>query len=319
MVKTYGRMVNESLPNGIHYDYTQDEFEQIRQTEFPQLKSKIISHLDSLWTNQLPSKGQELDATIYLDSAASPPHAKSILENFSKEVSSQLFSNPHSRSLPSQRTADRIDNVRKRILKQLFGLDAQKSNFWDVVFTSGATDGLKLLSQTFPFSPQNGYAYLKQAHTSLVGIRASALKANANVFPLDLHQVPTWLNTAPPSSLFAYPAQCNVTGQRITLGLCQTVKRKLPECKVLIDGAAQLSTTPIDLSGMDIELAPDFIVCSFYKIFVRIHTTSESRVPTQLYVQIRVILRVSVVYWLNDLRVPRCRNRISVVEPLMAY
>lgn len=71
-------------------------------------------------------------------------------------------------------------------------------------------------------------------------------------------------------TLAAYPAQCNATGARLGLELGRRIKRRAPNTAVLLDAAAYLSTSVLDLGAVPIDEAPDFVVCSFYKILVRL-------------------------------------------------
>jgi molybdenum cofactor sulfurtransferase len=64
--------------------------------------------------------------------------------------------------------------------------------------------------------------------------------------------------------LFAYPAQSNMNGRRLPLKWCEMARRKA-STYTLLDAAAYVSTTPLDLSNVD--AAPDFTVISLYKIF----------------------------------------------------
>lgn len=106
--------------------------------------------------------------SIYLDYAASPPAPPSAVKSFLADISTTLYSNPHSRSTSSVRTAVAIDRVRSRVLAELFGLSQESSNSWDVVFTAGTTAALKLVGDAFPWrrgeTPAR-FRYLRQSHT----------------------------------------------------------------------------------------------------------------------------------------------------------
>jgi molybdenum cofactor sulfurtransferase len=167
--------------------------------------------------------------------------------------------------------------VRERILSELFRLPDARHADWDVIFTSGATAGARLIAEAFPWSSQEeggsssgGFFYTKQAHTSLVGIRGAASSAGAPVTALDNeeHALDVLPSNADSNVLFAYPAQCNATGRRISLDLCRRVKRIFPHVCVLVDAAAYLTTAALPLDALPLDEAPDFVVCSFYKIFV---------------------------------------------------
>jgi molybdenum cofactor sulfurtransferase len=156
-------------------------------------------------------------------------------------------------------------------LRVLFGVKNPQDRKWDLVFTSGATAALKLVGETFPWNgPSSRYRYLKDLHTSLVGIRECALAKGATVESLDLKDIGLGDRDDNTHSLWAYPAQCNVTGSRLGLGMARELKRN-NNAAVLVDAAGYLSTSVLDLDSIPYEEAPDFLVCSFYKIYVRIH------------------------------------------------
>lgn len=234
------------------------------------------SDFSQLISDEYPS----LTDTVYLDHAASPPPSSSALHSFASALTTTLYANPHSQSPSSTITAIEIDRIRARILHELFGVNqdgAIGGNSWDVVFTAGATAALKLVGETFPWNRNARYRYLKEAHTSLVGIRGCALAKGASVESMELSDVDRFLrNKDSPNSkqttLWGYPAQCNVTGSRIGLQLARALKRQ--NQIVVVDAAAYLSTSVLDLGSVPYDEAPDFIACSFYKIYVSLNHSS---------------------------------------------
>jgi molybdenum cofactor sulfurtransferase len=143
------------------------------------------------------------------------------------------------------------------------------------VFVANATAAIKLVGEGLrdycdAIEGRLRYAYHKDAHNSLVGVREFAGAENTRVFGYD-SEVDEWLNT--PSStttstdsnditLFAYPGQSNMTGQRHPLHWLKGAK-KLPNTYTLLDAAALATTKQLELSWW----APDFTAVSFYKIF----------------------------------------------------
>ena len=149
-----------------------------------------------------------------------------------------------------------------------------------------------------------GYEYLVESHTrcvpfplshsyrtradmphlahSLVGLRGTALSRNS---PVAAHRTPSALlrsalsarstprasssTRPPPPTLYSYPAQCNATGARLGLRFGAQIKRANPRAAVLVDAAAYCSTSVLDLGSVAEHEAPDFVVASVYKIFVR--------------------------------------------------
>jgi selenocysteine lyase/cysteine desulfurase len=109
--------------------------------------------------------------------------------------------------------------------------------------------------------------------SSLVGLRAIALEKGAEVDAMDVEDVEDMLADCDDdsrTSLAAYPAQCNATGSRLGLELGRRIKKRSPGTAVLLDAAAYLSNSVLDLDSLPIDEAPDFVACSFYKLFVSI-------------------------------------------------
>ena len=207
----------------------------------------------------------------YLDHAGTTPPPKSLLEDFSKQMTSTLFGNPHSASSSSQLSTRRIEDIRLRVL-QFFQADP---DCFDLIFVANATAGIKMVMEAF--QEQEGgfwYGYHKDAHTSLIGVREAA-KAGHHCFTSD-DEVEAWLHARDSDSaflcqdeiaLFAYPAQSNMNGRRLPLEWTGRLRssRQSTNSYSLLDAAALVSTSPLDLSNPS--QAPDFTVLSFYKIF----------------------------------------------------
>ncbi|KAF5376100.1 hypothetical protein D9615_007758 [Tricholomella constricta] len=204
---------------------------------------------------------------VHLDHAASPPPPISAISSFSSSLMTNLYSNPHSHS-PTQRE---VDKMRSRVMQALFCLGEREQERWDLVWTSGTSVSLKLVGEHFPWSSGAKYRYLKESHTSLVGIRGCALAAGAAVESLDLDTFVHPREEEGSCVLHAYPAQCNVTGSRLGLhpALIISSRGRKDNEALLVDAAAYLSTSPLDLGGLRYEDAPDFVVGSFYKTYVR--------------------------------------------------
>ncbi|KAJ7275540.1 pyridoxal phosphate-dependent transferase [Mycena haematopus] len=222
---------------------------------------------DTAFQQQRSTEYPSLMSTTYLDYAASTPSPLSTFGGLSEKIASTLYSNPHSRSSSSVTTSLEIERCRGRVLEYLFGLDdAQKRSQWDVVFTAGATASMKLVGDAFPWQEGSKYCYLKQSHTSLVGVRGCALAKGAIVAAMEVDDMLESIQDNSSPILIAYPAQCNATGQRLGLGYSIALKRRHPNACILLDAAAYLATAVLDLESVPLDLAPDFIACSFYKI-----------------------------------------------------
>ncbi|KAM3193732.1 hypothetical protein ACQJBY_070393 [Aegilops geniculata] len=134
--------------------------------------------------------------------------------------------------------------------------------------------------------------YTMENHNSVLGIREYALSKGATALAVDIEEDKGLeKNHGSPSSdlfkisrhsnqrrennwnLFAFPSECNFSGQKFNLNLVKLIKEGnlvgLPsqqqqgQWMVLIDAAKGCATEPPNL---DVYPA-DFVVCSFYKIF----------------------------------------------------
>ena len=154
-----------------------------------------------------------------------------------------------------------------------------------MIFTSGSTAALKLVAEAFPWvspGPEGSgscFCYLTDSHTSVVGMRK--ITAAMNVSSIPVRPEDMWSAerqdaaaagdpAGQPPHLFCYPAQSNFSGTRYPLSWIGEVKsgRRRPASRpgkwfVLLDGAAFVGTSPLDLSVHQ----ADFVPISFYKIF----------------------------------------------------
>ncbi|KAJ5895103.1 hypothetical protein N7495_006794 [Penicillium taxi] len=209
-----------------------------------------------------------LNETTYLDHAGTTPYAKSMIENFSRDMTSNLFGNPHSMSLSSQLSTQRTDDVRLRVLR-FFNADPEE---FDLVFVANATAAIKLVADSIRDSDHRGfwYSYHIDSHTSLVGVREVAdmghqcFQSDADVDSW-ISELATTQSKAP--RLFAFPGQSNMNGRRLPLRWCKQIRAVANETGgsvyTLLDAASLVATSPLDLTSA----APDFTALSFYKIF----------------------------------------------------
>ncbi|MCJ1385229.1 hypothetical protein MMC17_008350 [Xylographa soralifera] len=245
-----------------------EKIEALRAQEFPMLQGIMSSSSDIFSLIFF-----FLDIT-YLDHAGTTLYSRSLMDEFSKDMMSNLLGNPHSASTSSQLSAWRIENIRLRVLR-LFNADPKD---FDVVFVANATAGIKLVADAFREQPGGfWYGYHKDAHTSLIGVREVA-GSDSRCFESD-EVVENWLDnvinnqynnvTGEGCGLFAYPAQSNMNGRRLPLDWCGRLRALSQQSGhglySLLDAAALVSTCPLDLSNMS--RAPDFTALSFYKMF----------------------------------------------------
>jgi molybdenum cofactor sulfurtransferase len=139
---------------------------------------------------------------------------------------------------------------------------------YSVVFTMNASHALEKIATCFTIEGQ--FMVLDRCHTSVVGLAPMiATKQSRSVPDCLLVKNEAEVNEyvtnktikEEPGGLFAFPAQCNFSGQRYPLEWIPKMQKK--HWKVLVDTASYASTTPFDLSIY----SPEFLVFSFYKMF----------------------------------------------------
>jgi molybdenum cofactor sulfurtransferase len=206
----------------------------------------------------------------YLDHGGTTLASKSLLKSFSKEMRRNLLANPHSDASDPSASSTIVAETRLKVLR-MFNADPER---FDIVFTANATASVKLVLECFSGLDSGfNYFYHRNCHTSLVGVRELATRSDCLASDEDTE---TWLDhgydypattNSGRTTLFAYPAQSNMNGQRLPLQWSQRLRKsgKHPDTYTLLDVAALVSTTTLDLS--DHMSAPDFTVLSFYKIF----------------------------------------------------
>ncbi|KAI0207670.1 Molybdenum cofactor sulfurase [Lamellibrachia satsuma] len=224
---------------------------------------------------------KRLKGITYLDHAGTTLYSQRHLDAFYNDLSGNVYGNPHSDSESSRLSGDIVDRTRYRIL-QHFGVSAED---YHVVFTGGATAALQMVAQNFCFNNQRhnnektdsdvggGFFYLLDNHTSVLGMRAVVSSRGHRSECVTRDEVDSWMSSPSAlshhhgNSLFAFPAQSNFSGQKYPLSWVAKVGRSWSErtsrCYVLLDAAAFVATSPLDLRRYH----PDFVSVSFYKMF----------------------------------------------------
>lgn len=190
----------------------------------------------------------------YLDHAGATLYSCKQLESYMQDLMSNLYSNPHSHSPSSKHTTALIDITRELVLRHF----NTSPEHYDIIFTSGCTAALNLLSTTFPWKSGSDYTlsapasnggddempdttsslfcYLDDNHTSVVGMRELASMHGARTLCVSTGDL-TIPNTSPvgtdpsklhshtpfPLHLFAYPAQSNFSGHKYPLSWCEDI------------------------------------------------------------------------------------------------
>lgn len=212
----------------------------------------------------------------YMDYTGSSVYCQSQLDAAFHELQTHMFGNPHSANPSSSLTQERIEEVRDMVLK-FFNANPRE---YQVVFTKSATAGIKMIGETFPWSEQSVFRYLRENHNSVLGVREYALQHGARFQSVDEESVWSWVNgngalhtpteeEEPETcayNLFAYPPEDNFAGVKYPMEWVTKVQDKSRRgvvWKVLLDAAAFAPTQPLDLT----KFPADFTVVSFYKIF----------------------------------------------------
>lgn len=205
---------------------------------------------------------------IYLDYTGGSLYATSQLQQHMDLLSNGVYGNPHSTN-PSSQAATRLTESARAAVLAYFNASPQE---YTVIFTPNCSGALKLLGESYPFSPSGAYLLTFDNHNSVNGIREFAHTKGASVtyspittpeLRLDDAALTAQLDAINPGShsLFAFPAQSNFSGVQHDLGWIKYAHAH--GWDVLLDAAAFVPTNRLDLS----QYHPDFVVLSFYKIF----------------------------------------------------
>jgi len=222
--------------------------------------------LDQLRAREYPT----LDASgcTYLDFTAANLYATSQIERHLALLRDNVFGNPHSTNPTSSLASAYVARARQQVLK-FFNAPPDE---WVVIFTTNASQALKLIGESYPFGPGGRYLLTFDNHNSVNGIRefARARGSTATYIPVvlpemrvDEDDLARELDRADPvaNNLFAYPAQSNFSGVQHPLDWIERAKAR--KWDVVLDAAAFTPTNRLDLGRW----TPDFVVQSFYKIF----------------------------------------------------
>jgi selenocysteine lyase/cysteine desulfurase len=205
---------------------------------------------------------------IYLDYTGGGLYADCQLRDHMELLRSNVFGNPHSLNPTSRAMTELCDQARATVLKFF---DAS-SDEYSVIFTSNASNALKLVGEAYPFKEEAQFLLLFDNHNSVNGIREFARAKGATitylpVIPPELRVEDSHLRSFLESgsntrhNLFAYPAQSNFTGVQHPLEWIEEAHAR--GWDVLLDCAAFVPTNQLDLSRWQ----PDFVPVSFYKMF----------------------------------------------------
>mmetsp|Transcript_8 Transcript_8/g.33 ORF Transcript_8/g.33 Transcript_8/m.33 type:complete len:688 (+) Transcript_8:87-2150(+) len=235
------------------YQFLKDHPAYAKTTAFDELRTKEYSRLGD---------------HIYLDYTGGGIYPACLVREHMEFLLGQTFGNPHSSNPTSRASTIACESARAYILRFL-NADPEE---YDVIITGNASQSIKVIAESFPFSKNSRLLLTQDNHNSMVGIRQFVGRAGGKVSvarlrPSDL-SIPTEtvlkqltkLKSSEPS-IFAYPAQSNSTGTLHPLEWVELAQKH--KWQVLLDVAAYLPTHRLDMSVVK----PDYAVMSFYKIF----------------------------------------------------
>jgi molybdenum cofactor sulfurtransferase len=238
---------------------------------------------DSMFCNisRVADDESNKNSIVYLDNAgAALPTAAQLAAVAHQLQHGAPLGNPHSVNASATRSSDAIERARELVLAHC-GVTARTHA---VVFVANATAAAKLVADCTDWR-SSAFVYSQVNHTSLLGLRATAHAHRAPVqmlreSPGNLWSLPcvaqcrdsqcsqcVWLS--PPRSevacsLLAVPLQCNFSGTVYDVAdVIDSLRRRLPSLRVLVDAAAFASTHRLDLARLD----ADFVCLSMYKLF----------------------------------------------------
>ena len=174
--------------------------------DFAELRTREFARLDR--------RGE-----VYLDYGGSALYGSSQLAAHQRLLADGLFGNPHSESDPSRASTAIVEAARRRVLEHFETTDRE----YAVCFCANASAAIKLVAESYPFSPRRACVLTADNHNSMHGVREFARRAGAPVryVPLDRDlrlsaalEVLEATAQVGDGGLFAFPAQSNFTGLR---------------------------------------------------------------------------------------------------------
>lgn len=119
------------------------------------------------YPTKLSSTASATERTIYLDAAGAGVYEKAQIDAVFAALRGATFGNPHTKGPASEATKAIVERTRREVLA-FFGV-TQETHV--VVFTAGATGGIKLVGENFKWTNSSTFYYQECAHTSVLGKR----------------------------------------------------------------------------------------------------------------------------------------------------
>lgn len=281
-----------------------------------------LGHIDTWRPQELPhlippihdgscsisTSNTDIEREVYLDYAGAALPTKTQLGKILKS-SQRLLANPHSTGPAASRASLQMEQAKARALSHFGCLPGRFAGLqnppdsctpsdchpgYDVVWTSGATESLRIVAERFPWKTAckhcgakgSTLVYSQNSHTSVVGMRGPALANGAafqchslsDICNADNETIHEWSNTtniddcrycrdSAETNLLVFPLQCNFGGDKANpfsvIQTCRQVSNDSKQWYTMLDLAKAASSEPIVLTELD----PDFACISFYKVF----------------------------------------------------
>jgi len=191
---------------------------------------------------------------MYFDYAGSCINGnKAMMKDIYENIINQVYGNPHT----DHSLQKKINNTRSLILQKLFNANEDE---YTCIFTSGATDAIKILHNYLPI---NSFTYTISNHNSVTGLKHNV--KNVIVLDNDFNEIKKWGDETnekeEKNKLFAFPSESNFTGNIFDLNKISEYQSK--GYLVLLDAAKYITSHQLNLNV----IKPDFIPISFYKLF----------------------------------------------------
>src|SRR5215471_15852638 len=121
---------------------------------------------------------------VYLDYTGGGLYAESQVRDHAELLGRSVFGNPHSTNPASQAMTTLVDRARRYVLSYFHASPEE----YVVIFTPNASGALKLVGESYPFSPEGQFLLTFDNHNSVNGIRkfAQAKGAPVSYVPLEL-------------------------------------------------------------------------------------------------------------------------------------
>lgn len=238
-------------------------FDEFRNAHPEYASTGVIDDLRASDFSRLGDAGH-----VYLDYTGGSLYASRQVQRHQEMLLGNVYGNPHSANPTSALTTELLHRTRERVLRYF---NASPDEY-TVAFTANASAALKLVGESYPFTPGDQFLLTFDNHNSVNGIREfdRARGATTTYIPVTLPELRVDesrlshyfdLALRGEHNLFAYPAQSNFSGVQHPLAWVEQARAR--GWDVLLDAAAFAPTNPLDLGVVK----PDYVALSFYKIF----------------------------------------------------